>query len=496
MLEGVRARLAKAIHPGAIAHEEMIDKAARVGRPPIEPKPAGRVFGITSRAPGLGRFLQTYRQRFSDDYLRAAARLPFVQGVLQTVIREALSSEYYILELKPEESNEPKTRLLRLLAQPFPGETWRSFIYKQLDNLLVIGRFDCEKLRAKGGQAARVLMGLSDLDEYAVEEVRKARTRRGPIVRLAYYDPATIKPNRGEDGTFKSPAFAQVGKLGGLGGMSLKVTPGMATWEQEDFVEMLFAPAVEAEAYGRGVGPVEMAMPLIQLLWSYLYFSKDRIENPTIDKLISFYVTNDMQPLTGEQFGTLAETMREDVKMGRMPVLEGVQARVDDIGGRMREAELLPLIKEFELILYQIIGAGLVELGRVEDVNRSTSEQQIAAAQRQAIGTIKGILSEFVNISIIGDDWSGFDNLVFAWQPVLHGVSWLQQARTLFDFVKLGMVPGELAIEYLWPQISQMMKERGAVLPGEAVGTAKAFDVGDPMGFAGFLERLEELAEA
>lgn len=476
MLENVRARIAKAIHPGVIAHDELVEKAARRGRPPKEPKPRGMVF-VAPRTPGLTRYLRTARRKYSDADLRAAAKLPFVQGVLQTVIREALSSEWDILELKPEEPNEPKVRLRKLLANPFPGETWRSSTYRYLDNLLTIGRFDTEKLRARGGQAANTLMQLErgEITERDAEKlVKAARIRRGPIVGLAYYDPTTIWANRGADGLYKSPAFVQVGELGGLASFGLKIRPDMAQWDEPDFIEMLFAPAVEAKEYGRGIGPVEMAMPLIELLWSYLYFSKDRIENPTIDKLISFYVTSDMQPLGTGQTGVIVETMREDVRAGRMPVLEGVQAKVDDLTGALREAELLPLIQEFELVLYQIIGAGLVELGRVEDVNRSTSEQQIAAAQRQAIGTIKGILSEFVNVYVIGDQWSGFDNLSFYWLPVLHGVSWREQAEVLLQYVELGAIPGDLAVQFLWPRLDQLMKERevagGEGLPAAAKG--------------------------
>jgi hypothetical protein len=151
------------------------------------------------------------------------------------------------------------------------------------------------------------------------------------------------------------------------------------------------------------------------LLYYYLYFSKDRLENPTIENLISLYNNQTGVDIEDGQIRLLTEQLHEDISMGRLPIVRGVRADVSPISNRLKEADYIGLIREFQLVMWQIVGAGFLEMGHEAD-SGDTAEQYMAISRKQATGVIRQFISDFINDTIIADPWSGYEGLTFNWK--------------------------------------------------------------------------------
>lgn len=435
--------------------------------------PKGIVYTGARERGKLLDWISRARRDYTDQELRIASKLPLVQSVLQTLKRDLLSTSWRVTEIVSADGGGEQQLLEALLRRPNPSETWRTLLSKQLENILVVGRFDTEFLRARGGRAGKLVRGwlAGDVEvdyEELTERITKAKRQKGPIRGLAYYDPAGIYQDLDEHGILRKPAYYNVGTKAFQGGrLIVPLKKAGARWNREDFCRILYNPAAVAELYGHGVSPVELAYPLIDVLFFLLYYYKDKLENPTANTLVSMYQGKDMTPLSEPQMVSVIETVREDVRAGRMPVIGGVDIKTQRLSFD-RPSDNLTIIGQFQVDLWTIFGVGLVEMGRVETSSRATAEAQVRVARRQAVGNLRAIIADdFVNDRIIADPHSDYKNLVFTWARDEPRPTMIERWRYILPWaIKLGVLTPEIVTEAEFPEWVEKLKESGVVGAG------------------------------
>lgn len=353
--------------------------------------------------------------------LRAAAKLPLIAGIIDTIIREVTSHTLVVREKDPTDDDAPKKMLEATLKRPNETDrTLRVALGGMMRNWMILGKSPVQLLRSRRGQSYQVFrqytlggIGADDI----VAEVRKARARTGPILGFIAHDPARIRPNAREDGTLKSPAFYDVGDLGEMASfMPAYRFKKMPSWQKHQMALLLYTGTTETGKRLSPPSPTQESYPLIDIFYNMLVMVHDKLQKPQMDKLVSFITPKDAQKLTEEQEKAIVEAMREDLGLGRLPILSGVLARVDEIGVDKIFAMLWGMLKDIELIAWQIFGAGGVQMLRMEGQGRQAATQQVEVAKKQAVGNMLRIIKEdFIETEIIEDPYSPYGGLLVDW---------------------------------------------------------------------------------
>lgn len=379
-------------------------------------------------ARNLARFLTKSRGTYSPSELRAAAALPLVQGINGTIVREVLS---YRVKAKANDDTaegvaDIKRQLYSMLAQPSDTMTMRTAFSMIMRDLLTIGHADIEFLRARYGQVAQLARQYRDgviSRKQLVRQIEEARSRRGPIMGFQVYPAENIRMAMDEHGVLQTPAFYDISQVGNgraaKMGMTVKLSEILPHWDREDFCRLYWDVKTVVEGVGapkRGVrSPVAEGFPLIDILWTILYRVKDELDTPDRDRIVALSQPREGIPMTEDQVGTLVESLREDLAVGRLPVLTGVAVSSVDLGEGHAQ-QRMSVMEQFSVLLWTIWGAGLVEMGKVDLTSRATATVQRAVAQKQAVGTMQRILmDEFLNLRICGDPYSPYKVLTCSW---------------------------------------------------------------------------------
>ena len=346
--------------------------------------------------------------------LRAAAQLPLVEAIINTIILDVNSSSPDVgfeRDVVPADADaNTRRQLLNTILWPKDGETWWSSAQVIVENLLVLGHADIELLRRKGGrvnEAIRAAIEMGDYDNLPYL-MRQAASKKGEVLGWAVYDPANIYMDMDDHGTFRNPAFYDFGRS--LDTVQPDKKDAVALWDKEDFFRVAMRRDTRAAYYGSARSPVEAAWPVIDIIFHLFYRYKQELTNPISRKMVSFEIpaTSELSPA---QITDVVETMRADIHAGRLPVLEGLSAQVHDLGHSLSESEPLSPLDQLQIILWKIFGVGNIEMGDVESATRSTAEQQVALARRQAVGNMKRVLMNEVCGRIIGDPHSPYGML-------------------------------------------------------------------------------------
>jgi hypothetical protein len=303
---------------------------------PIQDQPAPRGAVLSTQDFTRARLLslmEMSKREYTVEELRRAAKYPMIAGIINTIVREVESHELAVLEKEPEDDDAAKIQFERMMKYPNKyDKTFRVWIDTFLGDLLTLGRSYVELLRDKGQTGKKAMLAQNFLDRKIsagvfVSELEKAAKEPGPILGFMCRDPAVLWQD-GVKGFYECGANLR----NAMPYLSKEKRKGMTFWSPNEMTMIPFRGTTELEKRLTPEGPTAQAYPIIDILFAVLVRMRDKVDNPAMDKLISFMVPSGTRGLTAEQYGDLVETMREDIASGTLPVLQGVRAFVDDIG--------------------------------------------------------------------------------------------------------------------------------------------------------------------
>lgn len=273
-------------------------------------------------------------------------------------------------------------RMTRLFKRPSlagsrpHSRSWRHFIGEVLEDLLV-------------------------LDAGSIE---KERTRAGWIAAMYPVDGATIRPNIDEYGGFYNPdSYVQL--------VDGQVT---ARFGLEDLVYIMDNPLTDVRFAGYGYSPLES---LIVSVTAELYASKYQ----------SSYFEKGSVP---EGILNLGEDVApEDVDAFRLYWMNEVMGKpwaIPIVGGKGVEWQPWRASnKDMEYMQYQqwllkkicaVYQIPPQEIGELEDVNRTTANEQADVNQSKSVQPILTLLKDYIDVEIVGEHGNGIgEYLEFAW---------------------------------------------------------------------------------
>lgn len=440
-----------------------IEKVKVPNELPVE-KPRGDVIQVTGPdvRSRLLKMMNLARRDYTVAELRRAAKFPMISAIINTIVRE-VSSHKLVIEDKEAGESEAKTQLERVLAKPNKYDRGlRIFFDTFMRDLLIVGWANVEALRDKRGQAR---IEASEAQQFLERKmspsdfarwIKKARKKPGAILGFICRDAGRIWMDA-------LKGFYDVGDVDLL---PTTLTPArkkkLTFWPPEKMARFFFAGTTETDKRLMPLGPTAQAYPIIDILYAVLVLLRERVDTPGWGKLVSFYAGKEAQGIHQDQFNTLVEALREDISSGTLPVVRApIRAFVDDIGAGLEAEKLMLLIMdEYELIMWQIFGAGLVQMGRMEGQGRQMGAQQMEAAEKQAIGHMRQILrDDFVEGFVIQDPWSLYQNLTSRWVDTTAIPSPMEMFTTVWlPLIKEAGLPIAAVLEF-FPEMLAVLQD-------------------------------------
>lgn len=315
-----------------------------------------------------------------------AARNEWVRAIIKTRKNQIGGVGWSIVPRDEHDSSGSTSRMCadmtELLRRPGlrgsrpTGMAWRQFIGMVLEDLLV-------------------------LDAGVIE---KERDGKGWIVGLYPVDGATIRPNMDEFGGFEDDAYVQV--------VDGQVT---ARFGVEDLVYLMDNPQTDVRFAGYGFSPLEN---LIMSVTADLYaarYNADYFEKGTVPEGL-LHLGADVDP---EDVNAFRLYWRNEIqgKPHALPIIGGGE-RPDFIRWRdnnrdMQFMEYQQWLLKRLCAVYQIPPQ---EVGELEDVNRSTANDQARVNRSKSIEPILSLVKDYLDTEVIGVHGQGVGDYVeFAW---------------------------------------------------------------------------------
>jgi hypothetical protein len=310
-----------------------------------------------------------------------ANRSEWAQAIIKTR-KNQIGDTKWAVKPKDEEDSSPSTKKLcdevtKLLKRPSmygsrpSSRSWRQFVQEFLDDLLV-------------------------LDAGCIE---KERNLAKWVLSMYPVDGATIQPNIDQYGGYHDDAYVQI-----VDGMVV------ARFGMEDLVYAMDNPQTDVRFMGYGYSPMEH---LIVSVCAELYASKYN----------SSYFEKGAVPEGLLNLGE--ETTPEDVDEFRLYWMNEIMGKpwaIPIIGGKGVEwVEWRQSNKDMEYMAYQnwlvkkmcaVYQIAPQEIGLIEDVNRSTADEQEGSNQSTSVEPILALIEDVWEVEIIGEHGLGVGDIV------------------------------------------------------------------------------------
>jgi len=412
--------------------EPVVEKQKPVDE--VREKPRGLVASVTqSSQAALSALLAGATSEHTDAELRTAATLPLVAGIIRTIIREVESYTLVVREKDPSDDDRPKKMLEQTLLYPNEiDRTARVALEGGMRDWLILGRTPIQLLRTRPGKAYQTAMhqaaqdflaGIIDEDEFdgrmiALKKwLAKAVKTPGPILGYIFHAPEHIEPNVTNAGVYRKPAFYDISQYGPYAkyltsAQKRKLKP----YTKDQMALIQYTGETHPDKRLRSSSPTNDAYILIDIMFAMLVLLRDKLNKPQMDKLVSFTIPKDAKHLRDKDVDNIVAALREDLGYGRLPVLQGVLARVSEIGMGDSFQLLWAIIQQIEVYAWQIFGAGGVQMIRMEGQGRQAASQQIEASKRQGVAKALRVIEEdFIDATILRDPYSPYKGLAVEW---------------------------------------------------------------------------------
>lgn len=404
----------------------------------------------------------------TDAQLRTAATLPLISGIVRTILREVESYTLVVREKDPSDDDRPKKMLEQTLL--YPNETDRTArvaLEGAMRDWLILGRTPVQLLRAKGGQAPQAardfLAGKISEDDFA-ERLTKAVKMPGPVLGYIFHAPEHIEPNVTNAGVYRKPAFYDISQMGPYAkyltsAQKRKLKP----YTKNQMALIQYTGETHPDKRLRSSSPVNDSYILVDIMFCMLVKLREKLNKPQMDKLVSFMIPKEAKQLQPDQIDNIVAALREDLGYGRLPILQGVLARVQEIGMGESFGVLWGIIQQIEVYAWQIFGASAIAMMRMEGQGRQAANIQQEVAKKQAVGKMLRVIEEdFIAATIINDPYSPYGGLTTEWVDKSMIPTRAEKMRDLWGpLMKDGGLPIWPVLEADFPEVTAMLTAAG-----------------------------------
>lgn len=331
---------------------------------------------------------------------RAIAAVPVARICVNVLKQKVTKTKWVIKAVDPlgEVDEHVVKKITKLLKNPNPDDTWREFIDKALEDLLV-------------------------LDSVAIE---KTRFDNGEIAEMYNVDASTIRPVYDEFGNQDVPialhtvagneelpvSYLQIFNNSMYGGPESGEIVG--AWSKRDFIFFHMYPQGSMENFGYGLSPLEAVMSVTASLLNADNYNSSYFDEGSFPPIILQLE----QPLEQRQLEAYREYLYQELagEFHRPAIMAG--------GGEMKVHNLkdmsntdMQFMEYTEWLAKLMAGAyGLSpqDIGLTDDVNRSTSQTMKELSESKGYGSILDLLKDIINTNIINRDFGLYD-IEFDW---------------------------------------------------------------------------------
>ncbi len=341
--------------------------------------------------------------RVSFDVLRQAVSSVHIARICVNVLKEKVTKTRWTIQPinRQEKVDEKQIKELTHFFNNPNGsnETFRTFVDKVLEDLLI-------------------------LDAAAIE---KTRYPDGKLAEMHYVDAATIRPvfdihgnqdvempirnSKGE--THILPvSYVQVLDNSPYGGSTSGEV--VAAWPQKDFIYFMMHPQGSLQSFGYGLSPIEAVLSVVANIlnadnYNGTYFEEGSFP-PVILQLIGQTTERDLQRYREYLFQELQGNFH------RPAIMAGTQeAKVINLKELTnRDMQFMDYMTFLARLLTAAYGLSPQDIGITDDLNRATAEVQQDLSQSKGYGSILSLLKEVFTREIIWRDF-GYKDLEFEW---------------------------------------------------------------------------------
>ena len=398
--------------------------------------------------------------RVSFDILRRAASSVHVVRICVNVLKSKVTkTKWAIVPTDMTAKLDPQDKRIDELTKFFRepnrrGDTFRSFLDKTLEDLLVLDAVSWEKTRYPNGMLAE----LHVIDSASIRPVYDEFGNNDIPINIV-----------GEDGiTRELPvSFVQVLDNSPYGGRE-SGTP-VAFWPKRDFVYFMLHPQNAMESFGYGLSPIESVMGVVANILNADNFNGTYFEEGAFPPMILQLMTA-MDPRELQQIREYLKTELEG-EFHRPAVIAG-EKKIEVVNLRdivQRDMQFMQYMDFMSRLLAAAYELSAQDIGLTNDVNRATAETLKDLSESKGYGSILSLLEEQFNM-IIWKDF-GYTDLKFSWVAVdtisptdlsaIHDTALKNGSMTLNEVRKKSDLPpyGQ------WADIPAVLTNTGKYIP-------------------------------
>lgn len=340
----------------------------------------------------------------SYETLRRASRSVHVARICITVLKEKITKTEWIV--RPKDPMADATTLRKkiemvsdLLKKPNRnGDTWRSFIDKSVEDLLVLDAVAWEKTRYPNGELAE----LYQVDASTIH----------PVFNEYGEQDVNIPVDTTEGEKLLPVSYLQVLNYSQYGGPeSGDIT---AAWPKKDFLYFHMHPQGSLEGFGFGLSPIESVLSVVTNIlnadnYNGTYFEEGGFP-PLILQLVGQMNERDLEATREYLIGELTG------RFHRPAILAGAaEAKVINLKDiSQRDMQFMEYTLFLSKLMAAAYGLSPQDIGLTDTVgSKNVSETQKDLSEEKGYSSILNLIKEQINL-IVENDF-GFDDIEFDW---------------------------------------------------------------------------------
>lgn len=336
----------------------------------------------------------------SYEVLRRAAMSVAVARICITSLKEKVTKTEWVIKSKDPMVDVEQSRidkLTELFNNPNPQDTWREFIDKVMEDLLV-------------------------LDTSCIE---KTRFPEGELAQLYYVDAATIRPVFDEFGNQDIPiklktlngeetlpvSYLQIFNNSMYGGPESGDI--VAAWPKKDFICFHMHPQGAMERFGYGLSPIESVLQVVNNLlnsdnYNGSYFDEGSFP-PIIMQLAGNIQQRDLEAYREYMYSELAGNFHRPAIMAG-----GGELKIHNLkDSSNRDMQFMEYTNWLAKLMCAAFGLSPQDIGLTDSVGgKNVAEEQADLSNQKGYSSCLHLIEEIINNQIILKDF-GFKDLQF-----------------------------------------------------------------------------------
>lgn len=403
--------------------------------------------------------------RISYDVLRRAGRSVHVARICINVLKEKVAKTQWVIQ-----SKDPKIKVddgkIKKLTEFFMNpnqnnETFRTFLDKSLEDLLVLDTVCWEKTRYPDGTLAE----LHYVDAATIRPIFDEHGNQDVIL------PFAKEASRNGDQPEMLPvSYVQIVDDNPWGGR--EAGEPVAFWPKKDFISFNMFPQGDLASFGYGMSPIESVIGVVSNLLAADNFNSTYFEEGAFPPMLLQFKAK----MGTRELEQLREYLRTELE-GRFyrPAILAGQEDITPIPLKeitQRDMQFMNYMDFMSRLLAAAYGLKAQDIGITDGENRATAITQKQQMEQQGYGSVLALLKEVFNQQIIWKDF-GYTDLEFDW--VLTDDLSPEIAAQVYD---TALKNGTLTLNEVRKKTGQLPFEEWADKP--AILTAEGYKPIDP----------------